>query len=1061
VEVQAQQTTVHGTVKDAESGNTLPGVNISVKGTTTGTSTDADGAFELTVPSASDTLRFSYIGYQTKNVPINGRTTINVTMKPTVFSGKQLVVVGYGEQKKENLTGSVSSISSKGIELQSVNNTAKALRGLAPGLDIGITSQGGELDAPVNINIRGAGSISGSNPYILIDGVRASERELASLNPNDIKNVSVLKGAAASAIYGSHAAFGAILVTTKSGEEDQPFTVNYSTNIRLKSLIFVPPTVSSIQYAEVYNTAAKNFSGQTAIGKDQISKMRKFINGDLKNATAPNPDNNNYWLGVGSGHTTNRFAGYANTDWFDVMYKNMEVTQKHNISIRGGTDKITYYVSGNYLLDPGQLRYGDKNEYYKKYNLNSNVSANITDWLKFTDIFRYSQTHNSFPGSLDFGTRGRFYHDVMRFAPFAPYKTPPVKDEQGNIIVPAQLVQMAGLLENNGFNKYSINNLVNTLKASLDITNSVNIKGDFSFKRRFYNQVINLKKWSVIGPDGSPSLTHFLNNNQIRRSEKRTNYYSFNIYGNYKKTFYDNHNLNVLVGYQQENNLVDSLSIGRLNVIAPNLNTINVATGDFVGAANPLRSFATIGAFGRVQYNYKQKYLFEFNGRYDGSSRFAPHHRFVFSPSFSAGYNISKESFWSPIRNIISNLKIRGSWGKLGNQDVNSNLYLSTIPIHTKLNWIINGIRPVYTSIPAITSPNITWETVTSKNIGLDFGFLNNRLTGKVDIYERDTDNMFGPISAIPVVLGASPPKTNSASLRTRGWGLSLGWQDQVKKDLSYNIKVMVYDNQSTITKYNNSTKSLGDYYVGEKLGEIWGYKTDGLFQTKEEVENYLSKVDATYLGTNWQPGDVKYRDLNGNGKIDIGDNTADNPGDRRIIGNSHPRYHFSIQAGASWKGLSLSMLWQGIAKRDAWLNAGSSVFWGWTRTGHTHITPYTYHHFWSEDNKKGYLPIQLDGLGKEGYGKDRNPTDRYLQNGAYIRLKSIQLSYTLPESLINKLKLKGLTVFVNGQNLLTITPMWPNIDPELAIPKGFRQNFADLAYPLARTYGFGINISL
>jgi TonB-linked SusC/RagA family outer membrane protein len=495
---------------------------------------------------------------------------------------------------------------------------------------------------------------------------------------------------------------------------------------------------------------------------------------------------------------------------------------------------------------------------------------------------------------------------------------------------------------------------------------------------------------------------------------------------------------------------------------------MNVAMGQVVGPTNPLSSFATIGAFGRIQYNYKQKYLFEFNGRYDGSSKFAPNHRFVFSPSVSAGYNISKENFWKSIHKYVSNLKIRASWGKLGNQNICKNLtlsachalYLSTIPIHTKLGWIIDGERPVYTSIPAIISPNITWETVTSKDIGLDFGFLNNRLTGKVDIYERDTDNMFGPISALPAVLGASPPRTNSASLRTRGWGLSVAWNDQVKNDLNYHIKVMVSDNQSTITKYNNPTKSLGDYYVGEKLGEIWGYKADGLFQTKEEVKNYLSKVDATFLGTNWRPGDVRYKDLNGNGKIDIGDNTANNPGDRRIIGNNHPRYHYSIQAGVSWKGLSLDMLWQGVGKRDVWIGPGSSVFWGWTRTGHTHITPYTYHHFWSKDNKEGYLPIQLDGVGKEGYGKDRNPTDRYLQNGAYIRLESIRLSYSLPETLVNKLNIKNLTVFINGQNLVTITPMWPNIDPELAKPSGFRQNNADLAYPLSRIYGFGVNIS-
>lgn len=319
---------------------------------------------------------------------------------------------------------------------------------------------------------------------------------------------------------------------------------------------------------------------------------------------------------------------------------------------------------------------------------------------------------------------------------------------------------------------------------------------------------------------------------------------------------------------------------------------------------------------------------------------------------------------------------------------------------------------------------------------------------------------MFGPAAAVPAVLGTAPPKTNSASLQTTGWGVSIRWQDQIKKEFSYHIKLMASSNQSTITKYYNPNKLLSNYYVGQKLGEIWGFKVDGLFQSKKEINDYLTKIDISQVGKNWQPGDVKYRDLNGDGVVDYGDNTLDNHGDRVIIGNSHPRNHFSIFAGVSWKGFSLNMLWQGVGKRDIMPTTRSSLFWGWSNQAFTHVTPEVVNNHWSKDNPDGYLPIPINGANVSGFAKDRHPSDRYIQSAAYVRLKSLRLGYSLPSSFTDKIDIKNITVYVNGENLLTFTKMWPNIDPELSHPSGRFQQDAGMAYPLAQTFGFGINVT-
>src|SRR5699024_265589 len=593
---------------------------------------------------------------------------------------------------------------SESFEGRAVNSSTQALQGLAPNLNVSAANSGGAADASVNINIRGTGSLSSSAPLILIDGVRSTNQQFSELDPNVIEDISVLKDAASSAIYGAQAAYGVILVETKGGHKNQDFQFNYSNNFRFKKRIFVPSSVNTIKYAEVLNEASQNYSGQTAIDEEQLEKIRAFNEGKLEYGTAPNPDNSSQWLGIESGTSDGWYSGFANSDWWDIMYDDIGFAQQHNLSFSGGNEDITYRMSGAYFNDSGQLTYGAENEDFSRYNLRSKVSADITDWLNISNTSSYKQVNKIFPGTLEGSSRGRLYHDIMRFSPLAPYKTPPMENESGDEIVPEQLALLPAFNENNGYNKNIYNDFRTTLNTVLKITSFLELRGDFTFKRRFRHRTLNHKKWTLLGPDGSPSITYQKNNNKIEKDIRKTDYISFNIYAEYDRSFRGKHNLDLLLGFQQEENNYSRMFVTRQDVIANDLNSQNVAVGEILGPSNPMMTWVNRGGFGRLSYDFKDKYLFEFSGRYDGSSKFAPGHRFVFSPSFSVGYNLDEEKFWEPLQEYINNMKVRASWGSLGNQNVGSYLYLTSLPITNRMSWIIDDDRPNSTGAPGIIS---------------------------------------------------------------------------------------------------------------------------------------------------------------------------------------------------------------------------------------------------------------------------------------------------------------------------------------------------------------------
>jgi TonB-linked SusC/RagA family outer membrane protein len=524
-----------------------------------------------------------------------------------------------------------------------------------------------------------------------------------------------------------------------------------------------------------------------------------------------------------------------------------------------------------------------------------------------------------------------------------------------------------------------------------------------------------------------------------------------------------------MAGMQFEKGANDQLWGYKPDLIVEDVPSLQTATG-VAQVSEVLKHNATQGYFGRLNYNFRDKYMIEANIRYDGTYVFREGNRWGLFPSASLGWNLHRESFWTVIEPYVNTLKIKASWGQLGNQNRDPYSDLELIPIQTgKLGWIFSpgGSRRIgYTSAPGIVNRNLTWETATTKNLGFETSFLKNRLSANIDIYERLTTNMVGPSEAKPGVLGASMPNINNATLRTRGWEVSLSWKHSISKDLSYFVNFNLTDYKSVVTKYNNPTGTLSTWYEGREVGEIWGYTVNDLFRTQADLDAYQATTDLKFLGANWRTGDVKYEDVNGDGKVNNGTNTVDDHGDLSIIGNDNPHYITGITLGVNYRGFDFSTLWTGILKRDTWFGSGGNLYWGfhsqwWNGNLQTRNLDYfrdepgtDYYGVYEGEaniNTDAYWPRPyLDGNQNKN---TNNANTRYLMNSSYLRMSNIQLGYTLPQKLMSKLHLSNVRVFFSGENLLTFSKLPVGIDPEI-------QNGASMSYGADRVCSFGITIS-
>ena len=1016
----SQRHVVSGTVTSAEDGLPLPGVNITVKGTLTGIITNLQGEYSLEINTADAILIFSYIGYVSQEIPVKEQTIINIQMVTDTKSLDEVVVIGYGTQKKVNLSGSVDVVNSKELDNRPVSSLSQALQGLSPNLNITVGADGGEMGAKMNINIRGVGSINGGSPYILVDGI---EQEINNLNPEDIESISVLKDAAASAIYGARAAFGVILVTTKRGQSDG-ISVNYSNNFSFAAPTIVPHSANSLDFANYFDAASINDVGRPLfldLIKDNIGR---YLRGEIDYWTIafPTPQ---YWLG-GSG-------SWGNTDWYKVNYKEWVPNSTHNLSISGGDKRTQFYISGSNFDQSGLLNFGGDS--HIRNTLNSKVNTKVNDWLRFNFSSKLSRSNIERP-SYD---RNKLYNQLSRQWPTSEPYFP-----DGNLNY--ESVQF--WLEKSG--RYNENQNELTLIPGVEIEPLKNwiIYGNYRWKMNTTGITNHEAKVKGILADGSSA--YLRPNNSFASYDYESYYVSPNIYSTYTKKVGD-HDFGILAGYEQE--LIKYISTGakKYDLISDNVPSLATAIGR-EETTGTMGHASTRSFFGRFNYNFKEKYLFEYSMRRDGSSKFPDNYRWGTFPSASAAYVISKESFWNQFENVINLLKARVSYGSLGNQDVANYLYIERLPISTKLSYIMVDGLPVYSGMPGLISPGITWEKVNTSNIGIDAGFLKNRLNVSFDYFIRNTFDMLGDAESLPAVLGTEVPRSNNATLKTKGFEFVMGWKDNIN-DFAYNAKFVLSDASSTITRYYNPQKLLSAaYYEGAQLGEIWGYTTTGLFKSDADAQD--PNHDQSYLsGEIWRAGDVKYTDLNDDKKIDLGKNTVDDPGDKSIIGNSTPRFAFSFNVGSSWKGIDFNMLWQGIGKRDLSLNG--PLFWGaagfpdgqWFSIGLQEHMDY-----WREDNTDAYYPRPYLEKGL----KNHQVQTRYLQNGAYLRLKSIQLGYTLPGQLTQKVHIRNLRIYVSGENLLTFTKLITMFDPEVV--EG--NSGSGTMYPLQKVLSLGLNVT-
>jgi TonB-linked SusC/RagA family outer membrane protein len=1036
----AKAQNITGTVTD-KNNEPLIGVSVTVKNTTKGTATDVNGKYSISVDDKNAVLAFSFIGHVVQEVKAGSKTEINVTLEEDEKLLDEVVVVGFQTQKKVNLTGAISAVGAEVFENRPVTNIGQALQGIIPNLNIGM--ENGKPNTVPSFNIRGTTSIDynakdnryelqNGEPLILVDGVEISAIQLNQMNPNDLAGMSIIKDASAAAIYGTKATWGVVLVTTKSGKFNQKGKVSYSYDLSYDKPSALPDVMNAyeIQRFVMQNAEWTSVNGQASdLDKRKMEAIEKYMQDPT------NPENRYMMNG-------NSIVWVGSMNPYKEAVREYAPTHKHNLSVSGGSEKVAYFLSLGYLTQDGMYKIGE--DTYNRYNVAARFNAKVTDRFNLETKVTYNRDSYDEPYVPSY--KGNIWAILKQDADKninMPVKTLPTdpSGEQWTDNYLAYLDYGNRAVTNQWTTVFSVH------PEFIAIPNTLKLKGDFYYKPEGRTlRRVDPSHYYITYTWTPVSEQDEYKENRGRMEKRNIDNYQINVYADFNKTFAKKHMLSAIVGFNQEYEDYSEMIINLRNLFSPNilnptttedptLNTTETTAKGRVGRA----------AFGRINYNYAGKYLLEANGRYDGSSRFTPGGRFFFFPSFSAGWRISEEQFMNFSKDWLSNLKIRGSYGKLGSQPKDYYPYQATMSSVASNYWLdgkwSNTVNP-----PSLVSPYLTWEKAATANFGLDAGLLNDRLIASLDIYRRKTTDILVEGSmAYPNLLGASPPRENSGSILTKGWEITLEWRDRLANGLKYNASLVLSDAMSEVLNYpSNAIKALGNYkyYTGMVVGEIWGYETGGILQK----EDLVIGADNRYIfygpnqGTNVYPGDPWMKDLNGDGVINAGSSTADNPGDRRIIGNNTPRYKFGIKLGASWKGFDFDMLFQGVGKRDLWI--GNTTYWG----GGTNNagSKWMYERSWKPDQTDAKFPRYRSTAGA--------PSEQtgWLVNGAYFRMKQAMLAYTVPTSITKKLHVDKLRFTLSGYNLFEITEIPSIFDPD---------QISD-AYPQKRTVALGAQIT-
>ena len=927
IAAMAEPITIVGKVVDAN-GEPLIGASVAEAGTSNGTITDMDGAFMLNVEK-NVTLHVSYVGY--KDLEVRAHKDMVVMLREDTQVLDEVVAIGYGTQKKANLTGAVTTVDvSKTLESKSESDVTKALQGAVPGLTI--TNATGDLDADPTVVIRGIGTLSNSGtstPLYVVDGVPMEN--LGYLNPNDIESISVLKDASSTAIYGTRAAFGVVLVTTKTAKTAEKVSVTYNNNFawsRASAMPEYPTVLEQVKAMTMANDnagVASELFGMYINTDEFIAKATAWqewaATQGWKNGKSP-------YREMVYGLDWDEKGFYADWDVAGIMFNNAAPSQNHNLSVSGNSGKTNYYMSLGYNHQQGIMNFNpDKMD---KFNATVNLSTKVNNWLEIGGRFNMQHRTYSYPEVRGQGT----YQYVWRWGSFfGPYGY--FEDENGNQFDGRQMI---GFRKAAGDAYRKRMNLRAGGFIKLNLAKGLTFNGDYTFTYRagrykavgLPEDIVNT--WSLFGEN----FAHGPINTSTYIETENSHYYNHvaNMYFNYNGSW-KGHNLNVMVGANIDKDEYEKLYYERHDLLSSDKHEMHLTGSDYdYSHSHPHNG--SVGIFGRINYDYKGIYLLEFSARGDASSKFPSHSQWAFFPSGSVGYRLSEEPYFQEAKNYVSNLKVRASYGTIGNQEIGSYMFLETMD-KGQVGWLGDtDSKYYYFGTPKLVSPTLTWETIATTNIGIDLGFFNNDLNINFDWYQRDTKDMLAPGAALPQVLGTSAPYMNAGSLRTRGWELNIDYRHTfVEADnLTVHANFNLADYKATIMDWD-SNNLVNTNYAGKEYGEIWGFETDRYFTPedfnadgsyKQELDadgNYVSgTADQSLLESGkfvYGPGDVKFVDQNGDGKIDWGDGTVEDHGDLVKIGNSTPRFQYSFRLGAEWKGLDIDLFFQGVGKRDMW----------------------------------------------------------------------------------------------------------------------------------------------
>ncbi len=1000
--LQAQNIDVSGQVVDATSGESLPGVNITVQGTTSGTTTDIDGNYEITVPSDA-TLVFSFVGFQRAEIPVEGRSTINVELQESTAALDEVVVVGFGTQRRADVTGAVSSVSASELEEQPLTNTELGLQGISPGLTVEYEGgQPGEENAVTRI--RGTGTLNNANPLVLVDGV---EQSLSTLEPSSIESISVLKDAASAAIYGSRAANGVILVETKRGA-GSGMNIQYNTYVGVQNELGFPEGASKEDWMMLVNEAQVNAGGSPIYSQEYMDNV----------LAGTNP------------------LEYPFAEWEKGVFQENALEHNHSLSVSAGSDIGRIYANVNYTNTEGVIQ-SFNNE---RASIRINSDLYLTDELTAKANVLYRSRDVSGPGF----TPQRITQGILHMNRNAVMSYPDGQEATGDLLF-GQWNPF--IMANSGETTRLSNDIVGTLGLEYQINEMFSLEGDFTANitgtdetvfRESRNGMINYVTGEPVAASG------WFGTNTLQEGRFSERELSQRLYLNYEQSV-GSHNVSGVAGYEEIYNRTEQVSAARANFFNNELRSLSAGDagnqrtcqsyddpGRFTAGCYDnewrLRSF-----FGRANYSYDDRYSLQANIRYDGSSRFGEGHRWGLYPSFSAGWRISSESFMENV-DPISNLRLRGSWGQLGNQEIGLFQFMNTYNLNQPYQFNENVVPGA--AVTDAGNPIITWETTTMTNIGLDVGLMDDRVEIIGEYFWNYTDDILLDLP-IPPTIGVSPPTQNAAEVSNIGWELQVNYNSVAREDgLQYSIGVNFSDVVNEIESLSGEGPFYPDKFTvwaeGHSINSLRGFTSPGLYRSQEDLNEHPARINP-----NAGIGDIIYEDLNGDGNLS--QSLAIDGGDQVIMGNEDPRYEFGVNFNASYRGFDLSMFWQGVLKQHHTLDGALMEGPNWQNFIPEVMAEKTFH---PERNPDGTWPKVT-----AGNTWNLQESDFWLQDTKYARLKNVQLGYRIPQSMVNSLR-----IYVAGTNLLTFTPT-ELFDPEL--PRGRSQFF-----PHSKKLTVGMNVT-